>query len=139
MALLKYFNRVNSSSGTVLPNPESSLNQVVDWKTIEAANEEVTKIRSEGKGAKQRSPYLKATPAQKALVGKYAAEHEVMNSIRCFQKDFTSDALKEAQSVDGGMNTYLRQLRDRKRKGEDLEVSELPLKKIGRPLLLEKT
>ena len=32
MALLKYFNRVNSLSETVLPNPESSLNQVIDWK-----------------------------------------------------------------------------------------------------------
>ena len=39
MALLKYFNRVNSSSGTVLPNPESSLNRVVDQKAIEAADE----------------------------------------------------------------------------------------------------
>ena len=55
MALLKYFTHVNSSSGTVLPNPESSLNRVVDQK---AANEEVTKIRLEGKGMKQRSPYV---------------------------------------------------------------------------------
>ena len=45
MAFLKCFTRVNSSSGTVLPNPESSLNRVVDRKAIEAANEEVTKIR----------------------------------------------------------------------------------------------
>ena len=41
MALLKYFNHV---SGTVLPNPESPLNRVVDQKAIEAANEEVMKI-----------------------------------------------------------------------------------------------
>ena len=53
MALLKYFTCVNSSSGTVFPNLESSLNRVVDRKAIEATNEEVTKIRSEGKGAKQ--------------------------------------------------------------------------------------
>ena len=66
MALLKYFTCVNSSSGTVLPNPESSLNRVVDRKAIEAANEEVTKIRSERKGVKQRSPYLKATCNYKA-------------------------------------------------------------------------
>ena len=39
-------------------------------------------------------PYLKATPAQKALVGKYAAEHIMMNSIRQFQKDFRENALK---------------------------------------------
>ena len=98
---------------TVLPNPESSLNQVVDWKAIAAANEEVMKICSEGKGAKQRSPYLKATPAHKALVGKYAAEHGVMNLIRHFQKDFTSDALKES-TVRGWRDEYLCQLRDRK-------------------------
>ena len=136
MALLRYFNRVNSSAGTPLPNPESSLNEVVDRKAIEAANEEVVKVCSEGpKGAKQRLPYLKAAPKQKALVGKYAAENGVMNSIRRFQKDFPPDALKES-TVRGWRDEYLRQLRDRKRRGEDLEVSELPLKKIGRPLLL---
>ena len=58
MALLKYFNRVNSSSGTVLPNPESSLNRVVDQKVIKAANEEVTKVRLEGRGAKRGLPPL---------------------------------------------------------------------------------
>ena len=58
-----------------------------------------------------------------------------MNSIRCFQKDFAPDALKESM-VCGWRDEYLHQLRDGKRKGEDLEVSELPLKKIGRPLLL---
>ena len=31
MVLLKYFNCVNVSSETVLPNPESSLNGVVNW------------------------------------------------------------------------------------------------------------
>ena len=70
MALLKYFNRVNGSSRTCLPNPESSLNQVVNRAAIEAANEEVLKVHTEGVGAK-RLPYLKAKPAQKALVGKY--------------------------------------------------------------------
>ena len=105
MALLKYFTRVNSTSGTVLSNPESSLNRVVNRKAIETANEEVTKIHSEGKGAKQQSPYHKATPAQKALVGKYAAEHRVMNSIRRFQR-FHLRCIegKHMQSVDGGMN-----------------------------------
>ena len=135
MALLKYFNRLNGWSGTPLPNPESSLNQVVDRKAIEAANEEVIKVHSEGKGAKQRLPYLKATPAQKALVGKYAAEHGVMNSIRRFEKDFPPDGLKES-TVHGWRDEYLHLLRDRKRKGEDLEVSELLLKKVGHPLLL---
>ena len=58
MALLKYFTHVNSSSGTVLPNPGSSLNRVVHRKAIETASEEITQIRSEGKGAKQRCNYI---------------------------------------------------------------------------------
>ena len=56
MVLLKYFNRVNSSSRTPLPNPESykSLSRVVNRAAIEAANEEVLKvITTEGLGAKQ--------------------------------------------------------------------------------------
>ena len=93
MALLKYFNLVNGSSRTPLPNPESSLSRVVNRAVIKAANEEVLKVHTEGLGAK-RSPYLKATPAQKALVGKCAAEHGVMNSIRGFQIDFRENALK---------------------------------------------
>ena len=72
MVLLKYFNCVNGSSRTALPNPESSrsLSRLVNRAAIEAANEEVLKIHNEGLGAK-RLPYLKAKPAQKALVGKY--------------------------------------------------------------------
>ena len=89
MALLKYFNRVNGSTGTPLPNPESSLNEVVDWKAIEAANKEVMKVCSKGpKGVIHRLSYLKAAPKQKAPVGKYAVENGVMHSIRRFQNDF---------------------------------------------------
>jgi len=59
---------------------------VVDWKAVEAANKEIMKVCLEVlKGTKQRLPYLKAAPKQKALVGKYAAENGVMNSIRRFQ------------------------------------------------------
>ena len=49
---------------------------------LQHTNKEVTKVCSEGKGVKQQASYLKATPAQKALVSKYVAEHGVLNSIR---------------------------------------------------------
>ena len=97
MALSKYFNCINRSSKTPLPNPESFFSRGVNRAAIEAANEEVLKVHTEGLGAKRsrkRLSYLKATPAQKALVGKYAAEHSVMNSIRRFQKDFRENTLK---------------------------------------------
>ena len=60
---------------------------------IKAANEEVLKVHTEGLGAKQL-PYLKATLAQKAVVGKYTVKHGVMNSTGRFQKDFHENALK---------------------------------------------
>ena len=44
---------------------------------------------------KQQSPYPNATSAHKALASKCAAEHKLMNSIGCFQKDFTSHAVKQ--------------------------------------------
>ena len=56
MALLKYFNRVNGSSRTPFPNPESSrsLSQIVNRAAIETANEEVLKGHNyRGLGAKR--------------------------------------------------------------------------------------
>ena len=90
---MKYFNRVNGSSRTPVPNPETYLSRsrVVNRAAIEAANEEVMKVHTEWLGAK-RLPYPKASPSQKALVWKYAAEHGVMNSIRRFQKLSRSQA-----------------------------------------------
>ena len=88
-----YFNHINGSSGIPLPNPESSLSWVVNWVAIKAANEEVLKGHTKGLGVKWL-PYLKATPAQKALVGKYTVKHGVMNSTGRFQKDFHENALK---------------------------------------------
>ena len=68
-----------------LPNPNGSLSKVVDREVIEAANEEVMALLKADKGVKtKRSPYLKATPTQKALVARYAAENGVANAIRHF-------------------------------------------------------
>jgi len=85
MALLKYFSRINGQSFTPLPNPESSLNQVVYQKVIEAANVET--FGRERERCKTAITISQGNTCTKALVGKYGAEHGVMNSIRHFDKD----------------------------------------------------
>ena len=40
--------------------------------------------------------YLKATPEQNAIIGKYMAENGIVNSIKHFQKNSLTDTLKES-------------------------------------------
>ena len=76
-----------------LPSPSGSLKKQLDNAVIEEANKEVSKlIMSAGR---KRSPYLKVTPHQKAIIAKYAAEHGIVNSIWHFKKHFPEEALKK--------------------------------------------
>lgn len=131
MALLKYF-KVKKSP---LPDPEGPLSERVSTECIKGANDEVSLILN-GDQPNKRSPYLKATPEQKAVIGRYAAENGIVNSIRRFQKDFPTDSLKES-TIRGWKNAYLKELQSRKRAGSELEVKALPQKKTGRPLTLD--
>ena len=136
MVLFKYFTVLKDPP---LPDPNGSLSKVIQRGAIETANEEVKSVLKADKGKGEvngkRAPYLKVAPSQKALVGQYAAENGVVNAIRHFQKDFPKDSLKES-TIRGWRNEYCRQLKEKKRRGEDLSVSELPPKKVGRPLSL---
>ena len=132
MALLKYFKLKRSP----LPDPEGPLSAHVSKKCIEGANEEVSPILNDDQSNK-RSSYFKATPKQKAVIGRYAAESGIVNSIRRFQKDFPTDSLKES-TIRGWKNAYLKELESRKRSGSELDVKTLPQKKTGRPLILDE-
>ena len=85
----------------------------------------------------KRSLYLKATPEQKAAIGRYAAKNKIVNSIRRFQKDFPTDSLKES-TVRGWKNVYLQELQSRKQSDCEMEVKTLLRKKTGRPLTLDE-
>ena len=132
MALLNYFKLKKSP----LPDPEGPLSDHISTKCIEGANEEVTSILNDHQSIK-RSPYFKATQEQKAVIGRYAAENGIVNSIRRFQKDFPADSLKES-TIRGWKNAYLKELDSRKRSGRELDVKTLPQKKTGRPLILDE-
>ena len=107
MALLKYL----KSKKSPLPDPEGPLSVHVIGQFIEGANE-VIRVTLNDKQSTKRSSYLKATPEQKVVIGRYAAENGIVNSIRRFQKDFPNDSLKES-TVRGWKNIYLHKLQSR--------------------------
>ena len=57
-----------------LPEPTSSLNNLVLPKAIELANTEVEKVKNKGQRGARSAPYLILTSAQRFQVGKRAAE-----------------------------------------------------------------
>jgi len=134
MALLKYFKLKKPT----LPDPEGPLSARVSSDCIREANKEVSEAL---KG--KRAPYIKATQDQKAVVGKYAAGHGVVNAMRRYQKDFPGDVLKES-TVRGWRDAYLTVVDERvkeakkRRASPDLDVQTLPKKKCGRPLTLQE-
>ena len=73
MALLKYFKLKKFP----LPDQEGPLSAHVSTK---GANEEVSSILNDDQSNKHSS-YFKATPEQKAVLGRYAAEIRIVNSI----------------------------------------------------------
>ena len=48
-------------------------------------------------------PYLNLTPEQKAIIGKYAVEHGIINTICQFQGIYLRISYRKAQFV-GGIN-----------------------------------
>ena len=136
MALLKYLKPKKKPGEELLPDPEGSLSEHLSSEAIREANKEVKLVLS--KESSKRSPYLRATGKQKAIVAKYAAENGIVKSIRHFQKNYPDDILKES-TVHGWKNAYLRELQNQKCSGDDdVAITELPLKKTGRPLLLDE-
>jgi len=128
--LLKYFFKPcrKNKSEILLPDPTGPLSIKVDSAAIEEANPEVTATSASASAGSKCAPYLKLTPEQKAIIGKYAAGHGIVNAIRQFQGDFPKDSLKES-TFRGWKKAYLLELESRRRLGKDRIVEELPSKK----------
>ena len=132
MALFRYFKREKGN----LPDPHGPLARSVPSTSIAAANSEVsTAIDTASRNSGKRGHYEKYTPQQKAMIGKTAAEHGVAASVRRYMKDFPN--LKE-NTVRDWRNAHRLELkkRGRNRGEESINITELPQKKRGRPLLL---
>ena len=74
---------VNSDTcDNALPDPDSSLNEVIPSTAIAKANETVSKVLQQSSSSGERGHYLKFTPAERYQIGKRAAEHGTTTSIR---------------------------------------------------------
>ena len=119
-----------------LPNPEGPLKEEIRPSTIRDVNKKLSPViqrELQPTGGRSREPYVKLTPEQKALIGRRAAEHGVTATIRYYSKRCEDTKLKEA-TVRRLKNNYLGKLK-RKRVAPH-EITELPSKKRGHPLLL---
>ena len=147
MSILKYFQPINKKSPRdQLPDPNGPLNtdRKVPSSAIASANiavqavlesSETSEAASDSSlGSKSRGPYLHLTPAQKFNIGRRASEHGVTNALRYYRKTFPDLPLKET-SVRRFKDLFQQSLK-RSRSDSLEDVSELPNKKMGRPLLI---
>jgi len=87
--LLKYYKPCRKNTSKILLlDPTSPLSIKVDSTAVEETNVEVTAVLASASAGSKRAPYLKLTPEQKAIIGKYATEHGIVNAICRFQSDF---------------------------------------------------
>ena len=83
MAILCSF-KPNGDTGAMLPDPQGPLAKQVPSTSIRSANKEVKDVVAQGMEPTKRGAYTKFTPAQKAEIGKQAAEHGVAATVRYF-------------------------------------------------------
>ena len=140
MALFRYFEK---KSKYKLPNPSGPLSLSVP-SSISAANSKVGPLLDEPATAsgivqtKKRGHYAKFTSEEKAMVGKWAAEHGVVAAVRHFIKKFPY--LKE-NTVRDWRDAYRRELKKKVEEASrdehiEIKVDKLPEKRRGRPLLV---
>ena len=126
MSILKFVRPISNCFDSELPCslPAATVNEV---------SRQVQEVQKSGK---KRGHYSKFSDKEKALVGKYASEHRVLNAVRHI-KDMN---LKES-TVRDWRNIYLKQLHDKvklAKPGEEVKVTSIEMKKRGRPPLLGK-
>ena len=105
MALYLYFKKKEN-----LPDPNGPLAQSVSLSSIEAVNSNVRSVIESDMPPRKRGQYGKYTPEQKAMIGKRAAEHDVVAAVRYYIKQFPN--LKE-NTVRDWRNAYRIELKKR--------------------------
>jgi len=113
-----------------LPDPHGPLSARVSSDCIRDANKEVSTALKE-----KCTPYIKAIQDQKAVVGKYAVDHGMVNAIRRFQDDFLNEILKKVQLEVGEISIVEKKMHELK-KLRNKPTLDFTNEKKGRPLTL---
>ena len=129
MSILRYF----QPQGSSLPNPRGDLALSMSSESIASANKEVLEAtKSSGIGGK-RGQYKKLDDDLRAEIGKYASYHGVAATSRYFSRKLKKKMSES--TIRSIRDSFLREAK-RKRVEDIEEVTTLPKKKRGRPLLL---
>ena len=108
MSLLKYFSRVDPRyRDSQLPDPNGPLARVVPSSAISVANESVNVSLESNKKSATRGVYQKLSAEKKAEIGKRAAEHGVITTVRYYASKLP-EPLKES-SVWTWKNVYTKE------------------------------
>ena len=143
MALFRYFEKTPKK----LPDPDGPLSTSIPSSSISAANSKVQPLLETATATvddtipgrrSKRGTYAKFSPEQKAIIGKRASEFGVVAAVKHFIKDYPN--LKE-NTVRDWRDAYRQKLKEKvkeaKHKDEiQIQVTELPERKRGRPLLV---
>ena len=125
MSLLRYF-----SPTTSLPSSESTPS--LPNEALVEANKRVTRLRETDAQTCEEELYTTHTNEDRSKIGRYAAEHGPTKASRRFTVPESTARLLKKQ--------YLAELNLRCKNGEAIpEVTSLPTKARGRPLLLGST
>ena len=128
MALLRYLKPRDG-----LPDPKGSLSLSVPSQAIARANREVQEAMN-SKGRKKRGPYGRYSPDERAEIGQYACDNGIAAAARHFSKRFKS-TINES-TVRTMKKDYLEVLRQKRAAQDEGDLTVLPHKKRGRPVLL---
>ena len=137
MSILDYFTVMSSKS---LPNPRGPLSNRIASAAIESANREVrVALNPESASSKQKGkkPCV-YSPHERAELGKLAVDIGVTNAAKRFSKKIIKYPVKESTARRFKKLCLKERRAKRLREEEDLTVSDLPVKKRGRSLLLGK-
>ena len=143
MALLKYLTlkrrEATKSFSECLPNPSGPLALAMPSSSITAANSSVAKVlekhqKPQTEAKKSRGEYRTYTAKERAEIGKRAAVYGISSAIRYYKKINPHRPLPSSSVFDMKVQ-YQEALSKRKRDQENVEITELPIKK-GHSLLL---
>ena len=126
MALFKYLHTIDNC-----PSPYGPLLSAVLAKTIAQVNKQVSDVKRQGL---KRGEYSKHSPADKAVIGRYASEHGVAKAVWYFKEK----NLKES-TVRDWKKAYDKELKEKCKcvsPGQAVVVTTLPTKRCGRPPVL---
>jgi len=116
-------------------NNRPGLSSSISQTTIDLVSKELSSIR-QNDGPKNQGEYIKISAKDHAFIGEYAAKNGISAAIRHFKRNGRFPNFEET-SIRGWKNIYCKELLiQSSRKRGPVEISELPQKCYGRPLLL---